>query len=429
MRSLDGAHRRKVIATLMETAWSIAASDDEVDPAERDAMQAVVASLWQTTLDPEKEEKMVRAAIDAVAKEGAATRCAALGGRLRELGFAELGVSLAVLVAEVSHGLAPAEIEALQQLAAAAGVEGSRLLDVIRRTEQALSGGAPLPEVVPRVVPGRDASSHATPSPSGPPAPTAHVAPHVPVAPSPVQAKPRREAREAAPRARPPREQTSRVARPLAALYVGAFAYPLRPVTLLWTAAVIVVTSFVQYVPVVGPPLAGGLTVGYLFAVLRASANGADTVTIDAGDAGFVAGWAAPLVRLTLACLVAFGPALIALAVLGLPDGALVVYGLGAVGLLYLPAAVIAAAMAEGFFAGASPAPPIALIFRIPGPYALTLVFLVLAAIAGVLAQQLGDAIAVPFVGAAVRRVLGFYSALVMARVLGLLVCEEREAL
>jgi hypothetical protein len=434
MRALDAASRKKVIAALMETAWSIAASDEDVDAAEREAMQAVVASLWQATLDPEKEERMARAAIDAVAKEGAATRCAVLGGRLKALGFAELGVSLAVLVAEASHGLAPAELEGLQQLAAAAGVEGARLLDVIRRTEEALYGGAVPPEVAPRVDPGRGQVSAATPAPSGPPAPSPRVEPPPRVAPSAGQTTPHHQARQASPRAQPSPVQTSRplssrVARPLASLYAGAFTYPLRPVTLLWTAAVILVTSFVQYVPVVGGLLAGGITVGYLFAVLRASANGADQVTLEAGDVGFVAGWAAPLVRLTLACAVAFGPALIALAALGLPDGAVVIYGLGALGLLYLPAAIIAAAMAEGFLAGASPLPPVALIARIPGPYALTLVFLSLAAIAGGVALKLGDVVDVPFVGELVRRVLGLYSALVMARVLGLLVCEQREAL
>lgn len=144
MRGLDDARKRSVVSTLLETAWSIACVDEGPDEAERDAMRAVVAALWNTALDPAAEERMVKAAIDAVAKQGAATRCAALGAKLRSLGFGELGVHVAVLVAEISHGLDPAELDALRALAQAAGVPDETLHDLVRRTEEALAGGDPL---------------------------------------------------------------------------------------------------------------------------------------------------------------------------------------------------------------------------------------------------------------------------------------------
>lgn len=109
MRGLDDARRRSVVGTLLETAWSIACVDEGPDEAERDAMRAVVAVLWNTALDPAAEERMVKAAIEAVARQGVETRCAALGAKLQTLGFSELGVHVAVLVAEISHGLDPAE--------------------------------------------------------------------------------------------------------------------------------------------------------------------------------------------------------------------------------------------------------------------------------------------------------------------------------
>jgi len=144
MRGLDDARRKSLVATLLETAWSIACVDEGPDDAERDAMRAVVAALWNTTLDPNAEERMVRAAIDAVARQGVETRCAALGARLRSLGFGELGVHVAVLVAEISHGLDPSELDALRTLAKAAGVPDEALHDLVRRTEEALAGGDPL---------------------------------------------------------------------------------------------------------------------------------------------------------------------------------------------------------------------------------------------------------------------------------------------
>ena len=144
MRGLDEARRRSLVATLLETAWSIACVDEGPDDAERDAMRAVVAALWHTTLDPAAEERMVRAAIDAVSQQGAGTRCAVLGERLATLGFGELGVQVAVLVAEISHGLDPAELDALRTLARAAHVTDETLHELVRHTEDALAGGDPL---------------------------------------------------------------------------------------------------------------------------------------------------------------------------------------------------------------------------------------------------------------------------------------------
>ena len=144
MRGLDDAHRRSVVATLLETAWSIACIDEAPDDGERDAMRAVVAALWNTTIEPAAEERMVNAAVEAVTKQGAATRCAALGAKLKALGFGELGVHLAALVAEVSHGLDPTELDALRTLAQSAGVSEQTLHDMVRHTEEALAGGDPL---------------------------------------------------------------------------------------------------------------------------------------------------------------------------------------------------------------------------------------------------------------------------------------------
>jgi tellurite resistance protein len=144
MKGLDDARRKSLVATLLETAWSIACVDEGPDDAERDAMRAVVAALWNTTLDPAAEQRMVQAAIDAVKKQGVETRCATLGTRLRSLGFGELGVQVAVLVAEVSHGLDPAELGALRVLSQAAGVPEETLKDLVHSTEEALAGGNPL---------------------------------------------------------------------------------------------------------------------------------------------------------------------------------------------------------------------------------------------------------------------------------------------
>jgi len=144
MAGLEDPGRKRVIGALLETAWSVAAADEGPDEAERDAMRAIVSRLFGTTLKPEIEERMVVAAVRAVTSQGAGERCAALGVKLKGLGFGRLGVQLAVLVAEVSRGLDPSELVALRELAEAAGVGDDELKAILRRTEEALAGGDPL---------------------------------------------------------------------------------------------------------------------------------------------------------------------------------------------------------------------------------------------------------------------------------------------
>jgi hypothetical protein len=141
MRALDETKRKALTAALLESAWAIACVDEGPDEAERDAMRAIVAGIWHATLSAEMEERMVEAAVASIAKEGAAARCVGLGKRLKALGFAGLGLSLAVLVAEVSHGLDPAELDALRRLANGAGLDDRDLEDIVRDIDDALGGG------------------------------------------------------------------------------------------------------------------------------------------------------------------------------------------------------------------------------------------------------------------------------------------------
>jgi tellurite resistance protein len=140
MKALEPARRREVAGTLIETAWSMAALDDEVDDAEKEAMRAVVATLWDTSYSEAMEERMTQAALGVIGKQGAQTRCEALGAKLKASGMVEQGIAIAVLVAEVSHGLDPAELMALKHLAAAAGMGESDLLALVERTDEQLFG-------------------------------------------------------------------------------------------------------------------------------------------------------------------------------------------------------------------------------------------------------------------------------------------------
>lgn len=140
MMTLDDAQCRTVVSLVLETACSMAAVDEPADAAELDAMHAVVNGLWKVVLRADAEAKMIAAAAEALAREGVEARCDSIGARLRALGVAELGLAVAILVAEVSRGLDPRELAALRRLATAAGVRDQRLSELIRRIDDELSG-------------------------------------------------------------------------------------------------------------------------------------------------------------------------------------------------------------------------------------------------------------------------------------------------
>ena len=160
----------------------------------------------------------------------------------------------------------------------------------------------------------------------------------------------------------------SRVVRPLAGELAGAFAYPFRPLTLIFSLAVALFAGAAGFLPF-GGLIGAGIRFGWLFAVLRAASVGNDDVETDASNiSASPFGWIGPAVRALVASFVAFLPAIVAAVWLG-ERGVLVAAALGLIGALYLPAALIVAAHDERWLAPANPGPAIALITRIPGSY------------------------------------------------------------
>jgi hypothetical protein len=223
-------------------------------------------------------------------------------------------------------------------------------------------------------------------------------------------------------------KEQSRVVRPIAAVLATAFSYPFRPMTLGVSLAVSVFAGAAGFLPF-GGLIGAGIRFGWLFAILRTASLGGDDVEVDPSEiSSSLFSWMGPALRVLLASLVAFLPAIVAAAALG-ESGAPVAIGLGLIGLLYLPAALIVAAHDERWLAPLNPAPAVALITRIPGSY-----FVACAMLLGLFAFS-GGAVAgartleMPFVGTAIEWVLGFLPLVAAARMLGILVYEKREEL
>ncbi|MBK7581704.1 MAG: hypothetical protein IPI67_16030 [Myxococcales bacterium] len=227
------------------------------------------------------------------------------------------------------------------------------------------------------------------------------------------------------------RKEAQRVTRPLSAELLRAFVYPARPAVAFSLAVTALVSGFLRFVPLIGGLLSATLVIGYIFMVLRASAEGRDDLAVDTDIAGGLSVWMGPLVRYLLTFLVAFAPALAVLIGMGWAAGAPLVIAAAALGVLYLPAGMIIAAHGDGCLSPLYPVPAVQLIFRIPLPYLITLAFLCLslatgAALTWVVARLLGE---VPVLGGLLIRSVGLLGPVVMARQLGVLVHEHGEEL
>jgi hypothetical protein len=188
-----------------------------------------------------------------------------------------------------------------------------------------------------------------------------------------------------------------------------------------------------SFIPLVGGMASAGVKLAYFFSVIRATSRGSD----DLPHAADFIDWSdviRPTVRSLLACGVAFAPLMAALA--GAADArAMAPVALAALwGVAYLPGAMIAASLHEGYLGGANPFPVIELMRRIPRDYALTTAVLLALALASLLCTMFFAMvrIPVPVVSTVVNLLLGAVALagpLAMARILGLLLRERADEL
>jgi hypothetical protein len=134
--------QRAIISNFLEGAAIVALADEVADAAERHTMQAAARSLCFVELDDESIEKLVAGTKGAVLAEGTTARCEKVGSRLERLGFAQLGLAFATLIAQVSHGIDGRELSALQRIANAGGLDDEHVAQLVHRIDAMLSGGA-----------------------------------------------------------------------------------------------------------------------------------------------------------------------------------------------------------------------------------------------------------------------------------------------
>jgi tellurite resistance protein len=140
LAKLADRERKALVSTLLEAACAVAIADSKADEQERDVLDEVARALGGVELDDASRGRLVRAAEAALLKEGMEKRCEKLGARLKKLGCAELSLTIAVVVAEVSHGIDPPELAALEKIAAAAGVPEAGLSSIVASVDKEMAG-------------------------------------------------------------------------------------------------------------------------------------------------------------------------------------------------------------------------------------------------------------------------------------------------
>jgi tellurite resistance protein len=137
--SRDKAEQRAIVSNFLEAAAITAICDDEADDVERQTMKGVAKSLCFIELDDAAIDRIVKGTTDAANADGIEARCDKIGARLLKLGMSDLGVAVAALIAQVSHGVEARELAALQRIARAAGLEDARLSALITRMDAMLT--------------------------------------------------------------------------------------------------------------------------------------------------------------------------------------------------------------------------------------------------------------------------------------------------
>ncbi len=135
----EKAEQRAIVSNFLEAAAITAIADDVADDVERQTMKGVARSLCFIELDDAAIDRIVKGTTDAASTDGIEARCDKIGARLLKLGMGDLGVAVAALIAQVSHGVEARELAALQRIARAAGLDDARLTALITRMDTMLT--------------------------------------------------------------------------------------------------------------------------------------------------------------------------------------------------------------------------------------------------------------------------------------------------
>jgi len=214
------------------------------------------------------------------------------------------------------------------------------------------------------------------------------------------------------------------------------------PLGLLWLASVACMIFLIGWLPIIGPILAGGLFASYFFLVIQESSRGRETLPSPGRFSEMLGEVVFAWVRFGLATLVLWVPALVYLKMTGGlmrvwtdPGGTLadpVLMLIVALGVAYLPGAMIIAAIGDAVFSALNPLYVLTFIRRVPGQYLATVAIFCLLSVAQMMVVAaitfVGSVIPDPIFTPILMGALRLTVPLTIAFVLGRFIYQNKEA-
>jgi uncharacterized tellurite resistance protein B-like protein len=116
----------------VDLAVLVAAADGRIDDAELAALAASLEAIIGSRLDPKVVRHLIQESRKQIREAGAEARASAIGKTLAAHGAAEEGIRLALEIALASEGISQVERQHVETVAEAAGVEASKLDEMVR---------------------------------------------------------------------------------------------------------------------------------------------------------------------------------------------------------------------------------------------------------------------------------------------------------
>ncbi len=124
----------------VEAGYLAARADGGVDDTEREVLVKAVELLSQGLMIEWETESLIDDCKRLADNEGVETRATKVGMALKDLGQAEAGLFVAALVARATKGIEKSEAELLKVIGKSAGIETSKVRDIVKRATALTTG-------------------------------------------------------------------------------------------------------------------------------------------------------------------------------------------------------------------------------------------------------------------------------------------------
>ncbi|MBK8995746.1 MAG: TerB family tellurite resistance protein [Myxococcales bacterium] len=128
---------------LVDLGVLVANADGHVSERERELLSEVFQALLETQLTPEVVDALITASVEVTLAAGAGPRSRLVAAILQDCDAVEPGLRVALAIAFASEGLSAAERAVIDGIAEAAGLDKSRVDELVEEMKRHIDEGGP----------------------------------------------------------------------------------------------------------------------------------------------------------------------------------------------------------------------------------------------------------------------------------------------